>query len=116
MVGAGFSALVVTAAIAGLTSPPDENSAIAVPAASLSTSPTWQHGSRPPVTSSRAERVAAKTRGNRELARAKLIAAKQAAKRAKSLGRDQGDSRPAGQDQSRAGGRGEESGRGEGCS
>ena len=85
MVGAGFSAIVVTAAIAGLTSPPEQNSAIAVPAASVVNVSDVAAGA-PAGDQLAAERVAAKTRGNRELARAKLIAAKQAAKRAKSLG------------------------------
>jgi hypothetical protein len=85
MVGAGFSAIVVTAAIAGLTSPPEQNSAIAVPAAVVAD--VSDVAARAPAGDQlAAERVAAKTRGNRELARAKLIAAKQAAKRAKSLG------------------------------
>lgn len=85
MVGAGFSAIVVTAAIAGLTSPPEQNSAIAVPAASVVNVSEVAAGA-PAGDQLAAERVAAKTRGNRELARAKLIAAKQAAKRATSLG------------------------------
>ena len=85
MVGAGFSAIVVTAAIAGLTSPPEQNSAIAVPAASV-VNVTDVAAGAPAGNQLAAERGAAKTRGNRELARAKLIAAKQAAKRAKSLG------------------------------
>jgi hypothetical protein len=85
MVGAGFSAIVVTAAIAGLTSPPEQNSAIAVPAASVVNVSDVAAGA-PAGDQLAAERVAAKTRGNRELARAKLIAAKQAAKRATSLG------------------------------
>jgi Transglycosylase SLT domain len=85
MVGAGFSAIVVTAAIAGLTSPPEQNSAIAVPAASVVNISDAAAGA-PAGDRLIPERVAANTRANRELARAKLIAAKQAAKRAKSLG------------------------------
>jgi len=85
MVGAGLSAIVVTAAIAGLTSPPEQNSAIAVPAAVVADVSDVAAGA-PAGDQLAAERVAANTRGNRELTRAKLIAAKQAAKRAKSLG------------------------------
>jgi hypothetical protein len=76
MVGAGFSAIVVTAAIAGLTSPPEQNSAIAVPAAVVADVSDVAAGA--PA----GDQLAAE----RELTRAKLIAAKQAAKRAKSLG------------------------------
>ena len=84
MVGAGFSAIVVTAAVAGLTSPGEQNSAIAVPAAptvAISDAPA-----APAADQLAVERAGAQTRANRELARAKLLAAKQAAKRAKSLG------------------------------
>ena len=85
MVGAGFSAIVLTAAIAGLTSPPEQNSAIAVPVAVVADVSDVAAGA-PAGDHLATERVAANTRGNRELTRAKLIAAKQAAKRAKSLG------------------------------
>ena len=85
MVGAGFSAIVVTAAVAGLSSPAEQRPAIAVPAPIVAVAS--------PVSASvdsqvAAERAAAKLRANRELARAQLIAAKQAAKRAKSLGKE----------------------------
>jgi Transglycosylase SLT domain len=84
MVGAGFSAIVVTAALAGLSSPSEQNDAIAVPAAPIV---AISHAAAAPAAGQlAAERAAAKTRANRELARAKLIAANQATKRAKSLG------------------------------
>jgi hypothetical protein len=84
MVGAGFSAIVVTAAIAGLSSPGEQSSAIAVPVPAPIVSPV----SADADDQAAAERAAAKIRANRELARAKLVAAKQAAKRAASLGKE----------------------------
>jgi hypothetical protein len=86
IVGVGFSAFVVTAAVAGLSSPGEQTAAIAVPApiVALSTSPS--SSGRAATDDRAAERAAAKTRDNREAARAQLIAAKHAAKRAKSLG------------------------------
>jgi hypothetical protein len=84
IVGVGFSAFVATAAVAGLSSPAEQTSAIAVPAPILEISA--------PATASAAdelaaERAAAKARVNRELARAQVIAARQAAQRDKSLGK-----------------------------
>ena len=83
IVGVGFSAFVATAAVAGLGSPGEQTSAIAVPAPTVAIS-------APVVVSAAdddaAERAAAKVRDNRDAARAQLVAAKHAAKRAKSLG------------------------------
>ena len=86
IVGVGFSAFVATAAVAGLSSPGEEAAAIAVPApiVAISTSATASDGIA--ADDRAAERAAAKTRDNREATRAQLIAAKHAAKRAKSLG------------------------------
>ena len=84
IVGVGFAAFVATAAVAGLSSPAEQTSAIAVPA------PT---GAIPaPAAASvddqlAAERAAALARADREYARAKVVAASQAAKREKSLGK-----------------------------
>jgi hypothetical protein len=83
IVGVGFSALVATVAVAGLGSPSGETSAIAVPA------PVSAISGPPPAVGAdllAAERAAAKARANRAVARAQLVAAKQATKRAKSLG------------------------------
>jgi hypothetical protein len=83
IVGVGFSAFVATAAVAGLSSPGQQTAAIAVPAPAVAvatptlSSATDEHA---------AERAAAKVRDNRDAARARLIAAKHAAQRAKSLG------------------------------
>jgi hypothetical protein len=85
MVGAGFSAIVVTAAVAGLSSPGEQSSAIAVPAPIVAVATPVSASADGQVA---AERAAAKIGANRGVARAKLIAAKQAAKRAKSLGRE----------------------------
>jgi hypothetical protein len=83
IVGVGFSALVVTVAVAGLGSPSGETSAIAVPApVSAISAPAPAAGADLLA----AERAAAKARANRAVARAQLVAAKQATKRAKSLG------------------------------
>jgi Transglycosylase SLT domain len=83
IVGVGFSAFVATAAVAGLSSPGEQTAAVAVPAPTVAIS-------APPLTSatdeSAAERPAAKARDTRDATRARLIAAKHAAKRAKSLG------------------------------
>jgi Transglycosylase SLT domain len=83
IVGVGFSAFVATAAVAGLSSPGQQTAAIAVPAPTVAVAaPTLSS-----ATGERAaERAVANIRDNRDAARAKLIAAKHAAKRAKSLG------------------------------
>jgi phage protein D len=86
IVGVGFSAFVATAAVAGLSSPAEQTSAVAVPAppvarAALAAAPA------PAADRLAAQRAGAKERPNREAARAKLVAEKQAAKRAKSLGK-----------------------------
>jgi hypothetical protein len=65
IVGAGFSAFVATTAVAVLSSPGQQPSAIAVPAPA----------------------VAIAARANREAGRVQVVAAKQAAKRASSLGK-----------------------------
>jgi Transglycosylase SLT domain len=83
IVGVGFSAFVATAAVAGLSSPAKQTSAIAVPAA-VAISPPAAASADDQLA---AERAAAKARANREYTRAKVIAAKLAAKRAKSLGK-----------------------------
>jgi hypothetical protein len=85
MVGAGFSAIVVTAAVAGLSSPGEQSSAVAVPAPIVAISTPLSPAADDQLA---AERAAAKIRANRDVARAKLIAAKQAAKRARSLGKE----------------------------
>jgi phage protein D len=85
IVGVGFSAFVATAAVAGLSSPAEQTSAIAVPAAVVISAPEVA-AAAPAADRLAAERAAAKARANREAARAKLAAEKQAAKRAKSLG------------------------------
>ena len=83
IVGVGFSAFVATAAVAGLNSPGERTAAIAVPAPAVAIStPVNAAG----ADEAGAQRAAAKVRYNREAARANLVAAKQAAKRAKSLG------------------------------
>jgi murein DD-endopeptidase MepM/ murein hydrolase activator NlpD len=79
IVGVGFSAFVATSAVAGLTSPAEQTSAIAVPASIVEISD--------PAADELDERTLAKARANRELSRAQVVAAKQAAKRAKSLGK-----------------------------
>jgi hypothetical protein len=85
MVGAGFSAIVVTAAVAGLSSPGEQSSAVAVPAPIVAILTPLSPAADDQLA---AERAAAKIRANRDVARAKLIAAKQAAKRARSLGKE----------------------------
>jgi Transglycosylase SLT domain len=85
MVGAGFAAIVATAAVAGLSSPGEQSSAIAVPAPVVAIAAPVSVSVDDQVA---AERAAAKLRANREVARARLIAAKQAAKRAQSLGKE----------------------------
>jgi Transglycosylase SLT domain len=84
VVGVGFSAVVVTAAVAGLGSPGRVTSAIAVPApvVAVSTPATDAVADQ-----SAAERAAAKARVNREATRAMVVATQHAAKRAKSLGK-----------------------------
>ena len=79
IVGVGFSAFVATSAVAGLTSPAEQTSAIAVPAPIVEISE--------PAADELDERALAKARANRELSRSQVVAAKQAAKRAKSLGK-----------------------------
>jgi hypothetical protein len=84
IVGVGFSAFVATSAVAGLSSPAEQTSAIAVPAPIVEISaPAAASG----ADALAAERALAKARANRELSRAQVVAAKQAAKRAKSLGK-----------------------------
>jgi hypothetical protein len=84
IVGVGFSAFVATSAVAGLSSPAEQTSAIAVPAAIVEISAPAAASAADELG---AERAAAKVRTNRELTRAQVVAAKQAAKRAKSLGK-----------------------------
>ena len=79
IVGVGFSAFVATSAVAGLTSPAEQTSAIAVPAPIVEIAE--------PAADELDERGFAEARANRELSRAQVVAAKQAAKRAKSLGK-----------------------------
>ena len=86
IVGVGFSAFVATAAVAGLSSPAEQTSAIAVPAPPLAIA-AEEAAPAPAADRLAAQRAAAKARANREAARAKLVAEKQAAKRAKSLGK-----------------------------
>ena len=88
IVGVGFSAFVATAAVAGLSSPGEQTAAIAVPApiVSISTPSVAPVAEGASGDERAAERAAAKTRDNRDASRAALIAAKHAAKRAKSLG------------------------------
>lgn len=81
IVGVGFAAFVATSAVAGLSSPGGHTAAIAVPAPTVAISA--------PASAEdelAAERAAANARDNRDAARAQLVAAKHAAKRAKSLG------------------------------
>lgn len=81
IVGVGFAAFVATSAVAGLSSPGGQTAAIAVPAPTVAISA--------PASAEdelAAERAAANARDNRDAARAQLVAAKHAAKRAKSLG------------------------------
>jgi transglycosylase-like protein with SLT domain len=89
IVGVGFSALVATVAVAGLSSPGGEASAIAVPApvnVMSAAAPAAALDQAPDLDQLAAERAVAKARADRALARAQLVAAKQATKRAKSLG------------------------------
>jgi hypothetical protein len=83
IVGVGFSAFVATTAFVGLSSPGQLTSAIAVPAPAVIAAPELASAADQLA----AERAAAKARANRDATRVKLIAAKQAAKRAKSLGK-----------------------------
>jgi hypothetical protein len=84
IVGVGFSAVVVTAAVAGLGSPGRETAALAVPApvVAISTPATDASADQAAL-----ERAAAKARVNREATRVQFVATQQAAKRAKSLGK-----------------------------
>jgi hypothetical protein len=84
IVGVGFSAFVATSAVAGLSSPAEQTSAIAVPAAIVEISAP---AAASPTDELTAERGLAEARANRELSRAQVVAARQAAKRAKSLGK-----------------------------
>ena len=84
IVGVGFSAFVATSAVAGLSSPAEQTSAIAVPAPIVEISAPAAASA---VDDLAAERALANTRANRELTRAQVVAARQAAKRAKSLGK-----------------------------
>jgi hypothetical protein len=81
IVGVGFSAFVATVAVAGLSSPSQQNAAIAVPAPAVAIT-------TPSADELAADRTTAKARDNRDANRAQLVAAKHAAKRAKSLGRE----------------------------
>jgi hypothetical protein len=84
IVGVGFSAFVATSAVAGLSSPAEQTSAIAVPAPIVEISAPAAASAADELT---AERALAKARANRELSRAEVVAARQAAKRAQSLGK-----------------------------
>jgi Transglycosylase SLT domain len=84
IVGVGFSAFVATAALTGLSSPAEQRTAIAVPAPTLAISAPAAASADDQLP---AERAAAQARANREYARVKVVAAEQAAKRAKSLGK-----------------------------
>ena len=84
IVGVGFSAFVATSAVAGLSSPAEQTSAVAVPAPIVEISAPAAASA---VDDLAAERALANTRANRELTRAQVVAAKQAAKRAESLGK-----------------------------
>ena len=80
IVGVGFSAFVASTAVAVLSSPGEQASALAVPAPIVAIS-------APAADQLAAARAADKARANREAARVKLAASKQAAKRANSLGK-----------------------------
>jgi len=80
IVGVGFSAFVASTALAVLSSPGEQTSALAVPAPIVAISAQA-------VDQGAAARAADQARANREAARVKLVAAKQAAKRANSLGK-----------------------------
>ena len=84
IVGAGFSAFVATTAVAVLSSPGQQPSAIAVPAPAVAIAAPVGASAADQLA---AERAAAKARANREAARVQVVAAKQAAKRASSLGK-----------------------------
>jgi Transglycosylase SLT domain len=84
IVGVGFSAFVATSAVAGLSSPAEQTSAIAVPAPIVEISAPAAASA---VDDLAADRALANTRANRELTRAQVVAAGQAAKRAESLGK-----------------------------
>ena len=84
IVGVGFSAFVATTAIAVLSSPGEQISAIAVPAPAVAISAPAAASAADQLA---AERAAAKVGANREAARVQLTVAKQAAKRANSLGK-----------------------------
>ena len=85
--GIGFSALVVTAAVAGLGSPAGEGSAIAVPAPVTSVAVQPVAESTTSASALAAEQAAREQRSTRAAQRAQLVAQKQAAKRAATLGR-----------------------------
>ncbi|HEX6759244.1 MAG TPA: transglycosylase SLT domain-containing protein [Propionibacteriaceae bacterium] len=86
IVGVGFSAFVATAAVAGLSSPAEQTSAIAVPAPTVAIS-LPEVAPAPAADRLAADRAAGKDRASRETARIKLAAEKQAVKRARSLGK-----------------------------
>ena len=85
--GIGFSALIVTAGVAGLGSPAGEGSAIAVPApvTSVAVEPVSEAGTA--GTELNSDRASRDQRITRAAQRAQLAAAKQAAKRAATLGK-----------------------------
>jgi hypothetical protein len=84
IVGVGFTAFVATTAVAVLSSPGELASSLAVPAPAVALSAPTAATAADQLA---AERAAAKARANREAERVKLAAAKQAAKRANSLGK-----------------------------
>ena len=84
IVGVGFTAFVATTAVAVLSSPGELASSLAVPAPAVALSAPTAVTAADQLA---AERAAAKARANREAERDKLAAAKQAAKRANSLGK-----------------------------
>ncbi len=84
IVGVGFTAFVATTAVAVLSSPGELASSLAVPAPAVALSAPAAATAADQLA---AERAAAKARANRDAERVKLAAAKQAAKRANSLGK-----------------------------
>jgi hypothetical protein len=84
IVGVGFTAFVATTAVAVLSSPGELATSLAVPAPALAISAPAAATAADQLA---AERAAAKARANREAERVKLAAAKQADKRANSLGK-----------------------------
>ena len=80
IVGVGFSAFVASTAVAVLSSPGEQTTALAVPVPVVAMS-------APAADQLAVARAADQERANREAARVKLVVAKQAAKRANSLGK-----------------------------